>query len=170
MESNDFVIDKSVLKAYHGSGGDVYIQDGVMKIGDSAFEDCRDLRSIIFPKSLVSIGSRAFAGADKLMSVALPESLEKIGYGAFANCSSLTAVNIPKKVTRIRFDTFIGCKNLTDMTFPESICEIEENPFEGCNCIRFHAASDHPYLAVKDGALFAKPDGRLISCPHTEVQ
>ena len=48
----DFVIENDILKMYRGSGGDVIIPEGVVSIGDRAFQLCSDLTSAVFPKSL----------------------------------------------------------------------------------------------------------------------
>ena len=51
---------------------------------------------------------------------------------------------------------------------PDTINSIGINPFYRSNEINFNISPDHPYLAVIDGALFSKPDKRLIYCPNEE--
>ena len=43
--------------------------EGITKIGDGAFNDCRGLTSFTLPASITSIGQRAFFYCDKLTSV-----------------------------------------------------------------------------------------------------
>ena len=74
----------------------------------------------------------------------LPEGLEYIGAGAFQGCDSLRRVRLPESLTRVGSNPFVYCNNLTIIVSPQ-----------------------HPTLAMKDGALFSKPDKRLISAPTT---
>jgi len=79
-----------VIACPEGRSGTVVIPDGVSRIGESAFQDCRGLLNVVLPESVTSIGTRAFSG-----------------------CSSLKQVNIPSRVTSIGWDVFLGCSNLT---------------------------------------------------------
>lgn len=57
---NGFVIKNGVLEKYTGNESDVIIPDVVTKIGNSAFDNCYDLKSVIIPDSVTSIGDEAF--------------------------------------------------------------------------------------------------------------
>ena len=61
----------------------VTIPNGVVSIGDHAFEKCSSLSSVTIPNSVVSIGSGAFASCSSLSSVTIPNSVVSIGSGAF---------------------------------------------------------------------------------------
>lgn len=61
----DFDIVNSVLKKYHGNGGDVVIPDGVTVISVQAFYGCESLTDITIPDSVVNIGEGAFEGCGK---------------------------------------------------------------------------------------------------------
>ena len=71
-EESDFVIEDGVLKKYLGSGGDVVIPEGVVRIGSGAFAGCSDLESIELPLGLKTIGNSAFLRCYKLESIKLP--------------------------------------------------------------------------------------------------
>ena len=69
---SDFEIDENgVLVEYTGDGGDVVIPDGVKKIGDDAFYDCKSLTSVTIPDSVTSIGEDAFCFCNSLTSVTI---------------------------------------------------------------------------------------------------
>ncbi len=67
--------DKSVVN--------VVVENGVTKIGSSAFEGCTDLTNVTIPEGVTAIGERAFYGCSDLSSFSLPESIFKIGTAAF---------------------------------------------------------------------------------------
>lgn len=68
------------------------IPDGVISIGDWAFEDCTNLTSITISDSVTSIGRHAFGGCDSLTSVTIGDSVRTIGSAAFIGCSGLTSI------------------------------------------------------------------------------
>lgn len=97
----------------------VSIPGSVVYIGDSAFEDCDAITSINIPDGVQEIGYDAFYGCDKLASVTIPSSVQEIGYGAFSKCTNLTTVKMPEHVSYIGRGAFAECYKLTDITLPE---------------------------------------------------
>lgn len=59
------------------------IPDGVMAIGESAFEDCHGLEDLVLPKSIKRIGERAFSLCQLLYRVTITDSLINIDLNAF---------------------------------------------------------------------------------------
>ena len=51
------------------------VKDTVQVICDNAFCDCKQLRTIELPNSLITIGLKAFANCRMLRNVTLPQSL-----------------------------------------------------------------------------------------------
>ena len=68
---------------------------GVREIGDSAFYDCRSLRTIDIPDAVEKIGGRTFARCTSLRSVGFPAGLYEIGKYAFYGCSALESLEFP---------------------------------------------------------------------------
>lgn len=69
-------------------------------------------------------------------------------------------------VTRIADRAFYPCRSLVSVTIPDSIREVGFNPFIGCiDLTTITLSPDHPYLELRDGVLFSKPDQRLVSYP-----
>lgn len=55
-EPHDFIIKDDELISYLGDAADIVIPDGVQRIGDGAFIENKNLRSITLPKTLSWIG------------------------------------------------------------------------------------------------------------------
>ncbi|MDR0524614.1 MAG: tetratricopeptide repeat protein [Spirochaetaceae bacterium] len=68
----------------------------VLSIGNSAFDGCGNLTSVVLPNSVTAIGDYTFAFCGSLQSVTIPNSVESIGYRAFAECRSLKNVTLPR--------------------------------------------------------------------------
>ena len=74
-EFDVFLIEKSVLREYHGTGGEVSVPAGVTSIGERAFAGCLGLTGITIPEGVTSIGYEAFRGCKSLSGANLPEGL-----------------------------------------------------------------------------------------------
>lgn len=105
----------------------------VTSIGDSAFEDCAELTSVIIPKGITSIGDYAFYGCSQLTEVVLPESVTSIGDSAFYGCAGLTSVVLPKGMTSLEEYLFFNCSALEHITIPAGVTSIGALAFYGCS-------------------------------------
>ena len=123
----------------------------VIRIGENAFDYCRDLTSVTIPDSVTNIEPWAFRGCSSLADVTIPGDVTNIGAWAFCDCSSLTNVTIPSRVTSIGQGAFHGCSGLADenghvvvrnvlysyhgegmdVVIPENVSIIDDYAFEG---------------------------------------
>lgn len=110
-DTDGFCIKDNVLVKMRSNyaNGEVSIPNGVIKIGDRAFEECKSL-----------------------VNVTIPDSVTNIGQSAFVSCYGLTSVTIPNSVTRIADETFYMCTNLTNITIPSSVTHIGSHAFHLC--------------------------------------
>lgn len=127
----------------------------VTSIGDYAFDECSNIKSVVIPNTVTSIGGWAFRRCTSLRTVVIPDSVTIIGISSFYKCSSLSSIDIPNSVTSIGVFAFyecisletlvipdsvisIGgrafadCSRLTSVTIPESVISIGESAFDGC--------------------------------------
>lgn len=80
---------------------------------EHGFYGCRNLRRVVFPKSLRKIGEVAFCRCEALTELTFPEKLKEIGSGAFTDCSNLRRIDIPDG-TVCGSSAFYGCHALAD--------------------------------------------------------
>ena len=74
----------------------ILVPKSVREIQESAFNNCQQLRRVVFVKgsTMTRIGNSAFGYCNNLKSIALPAGLEEIGKCAFV-CSGLENVTVP---------------------------------------------------------------------------
>ena len=68
----------------------IFIEDGISRIYNGTFSNCKNLNYI-----------------------RLPKTLKEIGFKSFDDCKSLSKIHIPSSVKYIEDYAFIGCNNLT---------------------------------------------------------
>ena len=73
----------------------VTMPDTITYIGESAFEDCDNLRKIYISKSVDTIQKNTFKNCFSLEDIELPDTLKKIDESAFSDCKMLTSINLP---------------------------------------------------------------------------
>ncbi len=110
----------------------ITLPEGITSIGDSAFENCDSIAEITIPESITVIEENAFKGCENLFSVSLPNGLKNLGKSAFEECTSLTSINYPSSLTTIEEDVFYGCCSLTSFAIPDSVTSIGSSAFENC--------------------------------------
>lgn len=80
----------------------------VTVIGESAFEDCVNLISVVIPDSVLIIDDYAFIGCYGLTSVNIPSKVYSIGCHAFDCCDNLKKFYCFADPRRIDLNLFIG--------------------------------------------------------------
>ena len=71
------------------------MNDGLQKIGNGAFFNCKSLKSITLPSTVVEIDNYAFNGCSKLKEVEL-DGIPQYKNEAFYNCGALERFLFPK--------------------------------------------------------------------------
>ncbi len=113
------------ITGYIGSDTDIVIPaeisgENVTRIGNRAFHDKYNLKSVAMPDSITDIGIWAFQNCNNLIDISIPENITCIGAGAFYGCQNLASISIPDGVKSIGGDAFSGTKWLES--------EREKNP------------------------------------------
>ena len=157
---------KELISVYLRMEGVLNIQEGVIKIGKNALENCDRLTGVIIPNSVTEIGAYAFSGCSGLTTIIIPNSVTEIGAYAFSRCSGLTTITISKNVSVVGYEAFGGNRNLT------IYCEAESQPDSWnsmwnsseyavvvWNCKSNDVAENGYIYAVIDGMRYALKDG-----------
>jgi len=96
----------------------INIANSVLEIGESAFEGCKEITSIILPDHIKVIENNTFSNCEKLSSINISSSVTRIGNYAFANCISLAEIELPNQLKLIGESAFINCSRIESMTLP----------------------------------------------------
>ena len=134
--------DKTTLIVYRAKETNYTIPNGIIRIGDRAFDNCKFLTNINIPNSTTTIGNSAFSCCRSLISINIPEGITTIGNFAFSGCQSLTSINIPNSITTIGMYAFSGCRSLISINIPDGLTTIERGAFYRCNNIPSKIKSD----------------------------
>lgn len=105
-------------------------------IGTGAFSDCKDLVSVVLPKTLVEIRSYAFQNCARLASITLPKGIENIYSGTFSGCEELKQVVFPKKMNKIGNKAFADCAFLSNVVVPDGVELVGDSAFAGCRNVK----------------------------------
>lgn len=187
-ESNGFRIENNVILDYVGAENAVVIPDGIVGIGDSAFQGTT-ITSVSIPSSVTSIGNYAFASCYALVNVSIPDTVTSVGVAAFSGCSSLgsvewrssasvpdnafsdcaglTSVSLSNGISSIGSEAFKNCISLSSIAIPSATNSIASNAFDGCtNMTAINVAGDNAFYTTYDGVLYTTNGVSLIRCPQ----
>lgn len=96
----------------------------LLKIGDNAFRDCKELQIVTFNGNTETIAEKAFSGCIKLASINIPETVSIIGKKAFEGCEMLSEFTVPRKLKELSADMLppkvsVVYYNAEDCTFTD---------------------------------------------------
>ena len=133
-DTDGFCIKDNVLVKMRSNyaNGEVSIPNGVIKIGDRAFEECKSLVNVTIPDSVTNIGQSAFVSCYGLTSVTIPNSVTRIAEQTFYHCTNLTNIIIPDSVISIAESAFQYCTSLANITIPNTVKSIGNDAFYSC--------------------------------------
>ena len=119
-DENGVLFNKKMTRLIYAPGsleGAYSIPEGVVSIGNEAFNGCEGLTNVIIPNSVTTIGNYAFIGCWRLEQITIPDSVTTIGEIAFAYCESMKSITIGSGVIRIGQGAFLDCFGLTDVYY-----------------------------------------------------
>ena len=135
ISSGNCLIDKRTGTLLLGTSSSVIPSDGsVTKIGNNAFANLSELKSIVIPEGITAIGEYAFANCAALKSVSLPNSLKELEAYAFAGCSSLENIRLGENLDYIGRYAFSDCTSLSEIKI-DGAKAIFEHAFKNCTSL-----------------------------------
>ena len=84
----------------------------------------------LIPEDVTDIGEYAFSNCGNLKSLTIPDGVTAIGPYAFSNCRNLASVTIPASVTNIEERAFNKCISLKSLTFEGMAPQIGAHVFD----------------------------------------
>lgn len=132
VTSGNFVFtvnDKSAtLIEYKGNAESVTVPSKVKgatvrAVGDYAFWQKKNMKSLVLPKTVKSIGEAAFNECTALKEIKMPYHLTEIKNAAFWYCTNLETVLMNKKAKTFGENVFKGCKKLTVYVYEKTKAE-----------------------------------------------
>lgn len=128
--------DKTILYKYLPNLNTTYsIPNTVTTIKGNAFENCKNLKTIIIPENVTCIQRGTFKGCSALTSINIPDNVTSIEGNAFSGCHVLPSINIPSSVNSIGSYAFSTCYALSSITLPSSVTTIGYDAFNGCDAL-----------------------------------
>lgn len=104
----------------------VSFSDSVKTIGDRAFENCEQLKTVTFGQGLETIGSSAFKGAGISGKLTFPDSLKRIKDYAFSNCLGITEIDLPEGNATIEYAAFTEDTSVQKIKIPLSEIQFDK--------------------------------------------
>lgn len=98
---------------YENGAGKIRFKSAVLKIGESVFYGCENLKSIALPNSVIEVAGWAFSDCVYLENVTLGNCVKSIGESAFGACVRLKEITIPESVETIGESAFFGCSAMS---------------------------------------------------------
>ena len=104
----------------------------VTKIPDYAFQNCKNLKYVIFPNSSCSIGASAFQYCYNLQNVIIPETVTSVGSYAFQYCYGLQNILILCSSDTLSSNLMRYCYSVKDVLLPNAVTQILSSFMEYC--------------------------------------
>ena len=143
---------------------------GITSVGTHSFLNCKYLKSVYLPDTVIEINDFAFEGCTSLECVRLPERLIYLGNSAFFNCASLRDIWLPDRMRNIFDYAFYGCSSLRTIEIPDYVEHIGYGAFRECGSLNIVIRSNSD-IDIEDGAfdddvkMINRDDGRTYIMP-----
>ena len=144
----------------------VTFPESITEIEHYAFQGCSFVEEMELPKYLVSVGAGAFARMNRLKTIKLPDSIEKFYGAVFDCCKELTEVSLPSGLKTVPLNTFFRCYKLTTVNLPANVEYVHPEFAIECSSMTniFIDESNLKYKNI-DGALYDKSGDSLLYMP-----
>lgn len=186
------------VSADRSLAGEIIIPDEfknkpVREIGESAFDGCVNIESIVMTENVVTICDKAFYGCNNLKCVKMPSVMD-LSTSAFYGCTAVEELVIPadflmqlrlashntlnldsiRKITItpgfattvVTSEVFSECENIIELSIEVGITEIGSSAFESCKNLEVVSLPDG-LLTIGDSAFWGCKGIKEIVIPNT---
>ncbi len=106
------------------SVANVIVEDQpTLGIGESAFEDCTSLTSVVIPNGVLYILNGTFKNCTSLTTVTMHPNIIYIGDSSFENCTALTGIEIPQKLAYLGTSAYKNCVSVSVLNYNANLAE-----------------------------------------------
>ena len=159
-DKSPFVTLGTTLVHFNAKDEHVVVPDGITKIGPCAFTtrdlfNAKYMESITLPASLKEIGDYAFTEQVNLKTIYFSEGLESIGTGAFSSCEALTEIVLPLSISKIGARAFGYCKKLRNVVIDHAVSEYDTET-------KFGVLPENLFCSCEALETFTIPEGTVI--------
>ncbi len=137
-------------------------ENGLRKLGNGVFKNCRQLQNIQLPSTLIGIGEELFAQCDNLGKLVIPGTIATLPKYALKNISGLKELILEKGVQNIDDFAIQCCKNLQTLSFPSTLKRISGRDIDGTS-IFYGCDSISEFIIDDKNKTFQSIDGNLYS-------
>ena len=135
--------DKHLIRSFANDLGEYKIINGTLVVQDNACYTALktrvyiyNIKSIIFPSSLIAIGDRAF-GCNEVNDIYFSDSIQYIGLGAFSKCNCIKGkLVLPKELRFLETSAFRYCSGISSVVFSDKIEVIGSHVFAQCTSLK----------------------------------
>ncbi|MBR0169854.1 MAG: sigma-70 family RNA polymerase sigma factor [Bacteroidales bacterium] len=150
----------------------ITLPEGLETIGNSAFQSCSQLGSIVIPSTVTEIGRYAFYNAFRTSGeamVTIADAECSIGQGAFYYCN-MSAIDLGSRVTSIGSDAFASLNRTDSIILPNSVTYLAPRAF----CYNYNGRLKKVHLpagldTIRDELLHGCTGLRKLDIPPTVV-
>ena len=158
----DFPSDSSIAS--------LIIEDGITRIGDWMFFECKNLKNIVIPDSLVSISSHAFIDSKYYNDDSNWQDNQLYINNALIDVKSdgIGSDFVIKDGTSVVGDSALAYLDITSVYIPKSVKGITGATFFCCNYLKtIDVDPNNQYYTSDNGVLFNKDKTMLVGYPKS---
>lgn len=147
--------DNTIISGYNVSESgrlNIFVSDDISEIAPKAFFDNNRVHCLVAENNLKRIGESAFENCDDLKLVVIKGEKITVEKKAFSRCASLKKVLIESQLSTIDDSVFRGCRSLEELMIPDGCYAIKKAAFENCSELRYlYVPSSVSCIECNDG-------------------
>ena len=130
----ELVIEKGVVTGCNGQSKVIDIPEGVTEIGANAFKNCKFIEEVNIKSTILkTIGESAFEDCANMKNCTLLSLKGSIENCAFKGCNALKYIEIPDGTIKIGKGAFSSCESMLYVVIPSTVFVIEGELFDSDN-------------------------------------